>query len=64
MRLGAAKDDFYEVRQRSDKRGVHLISDELPFGRLQAVLCSALKTQTGLDLLGVHNVALATAGCQ
>ena len=24
----------YEVRQRSDKRGVNLISDALPFGRL------------------------------
>ena len=34
MRLGAAKDDFYEVRQRSDHRGVELISDALPFGRL------------------------------
>ena len=31
MRLGAAKDDFYEVRQRSDHRGVELISDALPF---------------------------------
>ncbi len=26
--------DAYEVRQRSDKRGVNLISDALPFGRL------------------------------
>ena len=34
MRLGAAKDDFYEVRPRKDKRGVDLISDALPFGRL------------------------------
>jgi hypothetical protein len=25
---------FYEVRPRSDKRGVDLISDVLPFGRL------------------------------
>jgi hypothetical protein len=24
----------YEVRQRNDKRGVNLISDALPFGRL------------------------------
>jgi len=24
----------YEVRPRKDKRGVHLISDALPFGRL------------------------------
>ena len=34
MRLGAAKDDFYEVHPRKDKRGVDLISDALPFGRL------------------------------
>jgi hypothetical protein len=34
MRLGAAKDDFYEVRPRKDHRGVNLISDALPFGRL------------------------------
>ena len=34
MRLGAAKDDFYEVRPRKDHRGVDLISDVLPFGRL------------------------------
>jgi hypothetical protein len=26
--------DFYEVRPRKDKRGVDLISDALPFGRL------------------------------
>jgi hypothetical protein len=25
---------FYEVRRRNDKRGVDLISDALPFGRL------------------------------
>jgi hypothetical protein len=34
MRLGAAKDGFYEVRPRQDHRGVDLISDALPFGRL------------------------------
>jgi hypothetical protein len=34
MRFGTAKDDFYEVRPRKDKRGVDLISDALPFGRL------------------------------
>jgi len=34
MPLGAAKDDVYEVRPRKDKRGVGLISDVLPFGRL------------------------------
>jgi hypothetical protein len=34
MRLGAAKDDVYEVRPRKDHRGVDLISDVLPFGRL------------------------------
>ena len=35
MPLGAAKDDFYEVRPRKDRRGVDLISDALPFGRLR-----------------------------
>jgi hypothetical protein len=34
MRLGAAKDDFYEVRSRKDHRGVDLISDVQPFGAL------------------------------
>ena len=34
MRLGAAKDDFYEVHPRKDQRAVDLISDALPFGRL------------------------------
>ena len=34
MRLGAAKDDVYKVRLRKDHRGVDLISDALPFGRL------------------------------
>jgi hypothetical protein len=34
MRLGTAKDDFYEVRPRKDKRGVDLISDALPYSRL------------------------------
>jgi hypothetical protein len=29
-----ALDRFYEVRPRKDKRGVDLISDALPFGRL------------------------------
>ena len=42
MRLGAAKSKMniqrsmhvYEVRPRKDKRGVDLVSDVLPFGRL------------------------------
>jgi hypothetical protein len=34
MDLGAAKDDFYEVHPRKDRRSVDLISDALPFGRL------------------------------
>ena len=42
MRLGAAKDDFYEVHPRKDKRGVDLISDALLFGRL----CTASQTQS------------------
>ena len=32
----------YEVRPRKDKRGVDLISDALPFGRL----CTASQTQS------------------
>jgi hypothetical protein len=34
MRLGTAKDDFYEVRPREDHRGVDLISEVLLFGQL------------------------------
>ena len=32
--VSAQKCSRYEVRPRSDKRGVNLISDALPFGRL------------------------------
>jgi hypothetical protein len=36
--------DVYEVRPRRDKRGVNLISDTLPFGRL----CGTMnQTQSG-----------------
>jgi len=45
--------ELYEVRPRKDKRGVDLISDALPFGRLwrdtpdNAIgLCSALQPVT------------------
>ena len=31
---GPSRMHFYEVRPRKDKRGVDLISDALPFGRL------------------------------
>ena len=33
MRLGAAKDDFYQVHPRKDRRGFDLISDVRGFGR-------------------------------
>jgi len=32
--MNARADHVYEVRLRNDKRGVNLISDALPFGRL------------------------------
>jgi hypothetical protein len=32
--VDASKNHVYEVRPRKDKRGVDLISDVLPFGRL------------------------------
>jgi hypothetical protein len=34
MRFGAVKDSFYDFRPRKDHRGVDLIFDALPFGRL------------------------------
>ena len=34
MRFAAAKDSFYDVHRRKDHRGVDLIFDTLPFGRL------------------------------
>jgi hypothetical protein len=34
MRLGAAKDDFYEVHPRKGSSRSRLISDVLPLGRL------------------------------
>jgi hypothetical protein len=34
MRLMRAKTVLYEIRPRKDNRGVDLISDALPFGRL------------------------------
>jgi hypothetical protein len=36
----------YEVRPRKDKRGVDLISDALPFGRL----CTASQTQISIAI--------------
>jgi hypothetical protein len=37
----------YEVRPRSDKRGVDLISDALPFGRLWYAEPNAVSNATG-----------------
>ena len=48
MRLGAAKDDFYEVHPRKDKRGVDLISDALPFGRLWYDGLNAISNAIGI----------------
>jgi len=39
--------DVYEVRPRSDKRGVNLISDVLPFGRLWYADQSAVENAIG-----------------
>ena len=38
---------FYEVRPRSDKRGVDLISDALPFGRLWYAGADAVANAVG-----------------
>jgi len=35
---------FYEIRPRKDKRGVDLISDVLPFGRLWYAAPEAIQT--------------------
>ena len=40
--IEVAKMHVYEVRPRKDKRGVDLISDVLPFGRLHALRLTAL----------------------
>jgi hypothetical protein len=42
----------YEVRPRKDKRGVDLISDALPFGRL----CMAERMQSATQLV-TRNIA-------
>jgi hypothetical protein len=34
LRLKCIRNAFYEVRPRKNRRGVDLISDALPFGRL------------------------------
>ena len=38
---------FYEIRPRKDKRGVDLISDTLPFGRLWYVEPNAISNAVG-----------------
>ena len=35
----------YEVRPRKDKRGVDLISDVLPFGRVYDAACNVVETR-------------------
>jgi hypothetical protein len=37
-----ASQHVYEVRPRKDKRGVDLISDVLPFGRLSDAISNAI----------------------
>src|SRR6516165_130687 len=44
--------DIYQVRPRKDKRGVDLISDALPFGRLWAVLCSRSENSNRIRPIG------------
>ena len=45
--------DVYEVRPRKDKRGVDLISDVLPFGRLWYDMQRFVTTVGGVGTLGV-----------
>ena len=43
----------YKIRPREDKRGVDLISDALPFGRL----CTANQTQSGTQSFSAVRIA-------
>jgi hypothetical protein len=45
---------LYEVRPRSDKRGVDLISDALPFGRLTFSISSISEKTDEYAQLGVR----------
>ena len=45
--MKAGKMDVYEVRPRKDKRGVDLISDVLPFGRLSYAGPNAVANAVG-----------------
>ena len=53
----------YEVRPRKDKRGVDLISNVLPFGRLwydtpdNAICCAMHNSRSHNALIRVYNVA-------
>ena len=47
----------YEVRPRKDKRGVDLISDALPFGRL----CTASQTQSATRSFTADHIMLGFA---
>jgi hypothetical protein len=47
IRSGAAKDGFYDVHPRKHHRGIHLISDALPFGRLWYIGPNAIENAIG-----------------
>ena len=46
----------YEVRPRKDKRGVDLISDALPFGRLWYGEPNAVGTQSATRSIAVDHI--------
>ena len=57
----------YEVRPRKDHRGVDLISDALPFGRLWYVEPNAISNAVGYGFRGNHfdlNAADSAAFCR
>jgi hypothetical protein len=55
----------YEVRPRSDKRGVDLVSDALPFGRLWYGEPNAVSNPIGYAMhrSGPHRTLSTTAKC-
>jgi hypothetical protein len=49
----------YEIRQRKDKRGVDLISDVLPFGRLWYEGLDAVSNAVGYAIIRTIRLVLA-----
>jgi hypothetical protein len=48
----------FEVRPRKDKRGVDLISDALPFGRLWTTDRKPLRTQSAMPSIAADHTML------